>query len=177
MSGTIICPRCRTTVAWTDEEWNAAEQCCARCSPSWITPPAVKFPYASDTNALDKRILLVEDDVGSRRSLAILLAKAGFQVVQAANGAEALRIWREVGADLVLTDMHMPEKDGIQLIREVHAEAPGTRIIAVSGGGENAPANLLGEAKFMGGVHTIVKPFSPTELLTVIRYALNRPAQ
>jgi DNA-binding response OmpR family regulator len=80
------------------------------------------------------RILVVDDSASMRRSLAEILTRAGHEVIQAADGAEACRTSREVDVDLVL-DLFMPVKDGIETLRELRARAPGVPIIAISGGG------------------------------------------
>ena len=61
-----------------------------------------------------QRIMIVDDDPGIRRALHILLSREGYSVTQACDGQEAIRMWREKGVDLVITDLHMPEKNGIE---------------------------------------------------------------
>ncbi len=120
------------------------------------------------------RILVVDDDAGTRASLAQLLTKAGYRVTQASNGSEAVRLWRESGGDLVILDLFMPEKDGIETIVELRAHSPGVLIIAMSGGGEQLNRlDLLGDARLLGAVRTIAKPFAPGELLEAVKRALN----
>lgn len=123
-----------------------------------------------------QRILVVDDDASIRRTLSILLSKAGYEVTQAADGSEAIRMWRDRGGDLVITDLHMPEKDGIETIIELLSHTPGIRIIAMSGGGQTKRLDLLGNVALLGSVLTIEKPFTLTEMLTVVSRALN-PAQ
>lgn len=119
-----------------------------------------------------QRIMVVDDDPGIRRALQILLSKAGYQVTQARDGLEALRMWREHGGDLVITDLHMPEKNGIETIIELLSHSPGVRIIAMSGGGQTKRLDLLGNAALLGAVLTIEKPFTLTEMLTTVSRAL-----
>jgi DNA-binding NtrC family response regulator len=118
------------------------------------------------------RIMVVDDDAGIRRVLHILLSRAGYQVSQARDGAEALRLWRDTGGDLVITDLHMPEKDGIEMIIELLSHSPGVRIIAMSGGGQTKRLDLLGNATLLGVVHTIEKPFTLNEMMSTVRRAL-----
>lgn len=122
--------------------------------------------------ATGQRILVVDDDAGIRRSLSTLLSRAGYQVVQAGDGSEAIRIWRDRSADLVITDLHMPEKDGIQTIIELLTHSPGVRIIAMSGGGQTKRLDLLGNLTLLGTVLTIEKPFTLTEMMAVVSRAL-----
>jgi len=120
-----------------------------------------------------RRILIVDDDPGIRRTLHLLLSKSGYQVTQAGDGLEALRLWREHGGDLVITDLHMPEKNGIEMIVELLTHSPGMRIIAMSGGGQTKRLDLLGNATMLGAVFTIEKPFTLPEMLAVVQRALN----
>jgi DNA-binding NtrC family response regulator len=124
------------------------------------------------TTAVGQRILIVDDDPGIRRTLHILLSREGFQVSQARDGVEALRLWRDHGSDLVITDLHMPEKNGIDTIIELLGHSPGTRIIAMSGGGQTKRLDLLGNATLLGAVLTIEKPFTLNEMMTMVRRAL-----
>jgi DNA-binding NtrC family response regulator len=121
-------------------------------------------------NQPGSRILIVDDDPSILRTLQRLLSRAGYQVLQARDGREAIRLWRDQGADLVITDLHMPEKDGIQTIIELLSHAPGTRIIAMSGGGQTKRLDLLGNATLLG-VLTIEKPFTLGEMMTVVDQA------
>ncbi|MGH7508801.1 MAG: response regulator [Gemmatimonadales bacterium] len=124
------------------------------------------------STGLGQRILVVDDDASTRNSLEILLNRAGYQVIQAPNGAEATRLWREAGGDLVILDLFMPEKDGIETILELRAHSPGVRIIAMSGGGEKQRVDVLGHAKLLGAVLTIKKPFTQAEMMTMVDRAL-----
>ena len=125
------------------------------------------------TAATGQRIMVVDDDPGIRRALQILLSRAGYRVTQAQNGVEALRLWRDSGGDLVITDLHMPEKDGIEMIVELLSHAPGIRIIAMSGGGQTRRLDLLGNATLLGAVLTIEKPFTLNEMMGMVRRALD----
>ena len=124
-----------------------------------------------------QRILVVEDDPGIRDSLAQLLTKAGYRVTQAANGSEAVRLWRESGGDLVILDLFMPEKDGIETIVELRAHSPGVLIIAMSGGGKDRKRiDLLKDAKLLGAVQTIEKPFNSEQMLALVARVLGESA-
>ena len=122
-----------------------------------------------------RRIVLVDDDPDVVRSLARLLTAAGYVVVQATNGAEAMRMWREgkVG-DLVILDLFMPEQDGLETIVELHIHSPDIPIIAISGGGPAGRIEALEDAKRLGAVAALRKPFNPKDLLAVIALELSR---
>jgi CheY-like chemotaxis protein len=86
-----------------------------------------------------RRVLLVDDDPDVRCSLGDTLRNAGYEVVPVSNGDEAVRLWRELhGADLVILDLFMPEKDGLETIIELRHHSPGVPIIVMSGGGRMA---------------------------------------
>jgi DNA-binding response OmpR family regulator len=116
--------------------------------------------------------MVVDDDASIRRTLNILLSKAGYEVIQASDGSEAVRLWRDGGADLVITDLHMPEKDGIETIIELLSHTPSTSIIAMSGGGQTKRLDLLGNVTLLGSVLTIEKPFTLTEMMAMVKRAL-----
>lgn len=85
---------------------------------------------------------------------------------------EAVRLWRDRGADLIILDLLMPEKDGIETIIELLAHSPDARIIAMSGGGTTQRVDLLGDAKLLGALLTIEKPFTLAEMIAKVRQAL-----
>jgi DNA-binding response OmpR family regulator len=121
---------------------------------------------------LKKRVLIIDDDPGITRTLQIALSKAGYDVAQAADGQEALRLWREQGADLVITDLHMPDKNGLEVIMELRALSPSTPVIAMSDGGRTKQMGLLGDAKFLGAVRSVPKPFTLDEMLAAVAQEL-----
>jgi DNA-binding response OmpR family regulator len=122
------------------------------------------------------RILIVDDNAAIRRLLVEILTRAGHQVYQAADGAEAL-VWRDVGLDLVIVDLFMPDKDGVETILEFRASVPGIAIIAISGGGAGGSRlDLLKDAELLGAAVSIEKPFTPAELLKAVDQALRGSA-
>jgi CheY-like chemotaxis protein len=118
-----------------------------------------------------KRILVAEDDPNMRSSLGKMLASAGHDVILAENGAEATRRWRELGANLVILDIFMPEMDGLETLAALRAHAPRLPIIVMSGGGANG-IDLLLEAKLLGATWTIAKPFAVAEIMALVDFAL-----
>jgi CheY-like chemotaxis protein len=126
-------------------------------------------PPRKPARAALRRILLVDDDPDVRRSLENALTKAGYEVVTAADGAEAVRQWRELhGGDLVILDMFMPEKDGLQTMIELRSHSPGVPIIAISGGGTTGRVDILEDARLLGAIETFEKPFSIHALLALV---------
>jgi len=114
-------------------------------------------------------ILVVDDEDGIRGYFQCVLAGAGFQVLGAANGDEALRLARAQTFDVVLTDLVMPGREGIETILSLRQEQPGLKIIAVSGAYDGAFLRL---AEGLGADATLKKPVSPPQLVGAVRSML-----
>jgi CheY-like chemotaxis protein len=120
-----------------------------------------------------KRILVIDDDEQLRPMLLRMLQYAGYHVVAAANGTEGIRLNRGEPADLVITDIFMPEKEGLETIRELHKEFPELKIIAISGGSnQTQDFSALPYARKLGATATLAKPFRRGELLKLVRDVL-----
>lgn len=119
------------------------------------------------------RVMLVEDDPGVSRSLGRTLLAAGYVVVPATNGAEAVRLWQEGRSDLVILDMFMPEKDGLETIVELQSLTPDVPIIAITGGGTHGRFDILKDAERLGAIETFRKPFDTKTLLASVARILN----
>ena len=120
-----------------------------------------------------QRILVVDDDPAICRTLQIGLGKAGYDVLEARDGEEATRLWHDTGADLVIADIWMPRKGGLQVIRELRAHSPSTPVIAMTDGGRSKNFNPLSYSKLLGAVRTIAKPFTLEEMLAMVKQALD----
>lgn len=118
------------------------------------------------------RILLVDDDVAMRSILERTLVAVGHTVVQAVNGTDALEILRSQAFDLVLTDLVMPDGEGLQLLRDIRKMSSGPKSIAMSGGGRGSAQQYLELADLMGATETLEKPFTPQVLLAAIQRVL-----
>ena len=110
-------------------------------------------------------ILLVEDDEQLRSMLRIVLDRAGHEVQEAGNGKEALEIYNRRPTDLIVTDIVMPDKEGLETILEFRRIYPDVKIIAMSGGGRTGAHNYLQLAKKLGADYILTKPFSNQEIL------------
>ncbi len=110
------------------------------------------------------RILVIDDNELLRESAVRILSSAGYDVLGARSGAEGIRIWRESGADLVLTDVRMPDIDGLQLILELRAAAPRLPVILMSGD-PGTSAHRLRDITGPGPVSFLAKPFRMAQLL------------
>jgi YesN/AraC family two-component response regulator len=118
-------------------------------------------------------ILIVDDEVYLRRWLKCGLALEGYTVLEAANGFGALALYVEQRPQLVVTDIFMPEKNGIELAREIRALDPAARLIAMSGGGETGELLYLDMIQHFGVAETICKPFRLQDLVAIIERVLS----
>jgi DNA-binding response OmpR family regulator len=115
------------------------------------------------------RILVVDDTDSVRRLVALFLRAEGFEVVEAANGREARCRFEALPADLVVTDLYMPEEDGLELIAGLRDYIPKIPVVAVSGGGSRGDTTTLQAAGSLGADAILEKPFDMTDLVEVIR--------
>lgn len=114
------------------------------------------------------KILLIDDDELLREGLSRALGSAGYEVEEAGNGLDGLRAFRARGADVVITDLVMPEREGIETIVELHRDFPTVPIIAISGGLRSGSLDVLHVAGLLGATATIAKPFEIGELLAAV---------
>ncbi len=114
------------------------------------------------------QILLVDDDAQVRKMLKITLEREGYAVTEAGDGTQAVQVYDVDSIDLVITDIVMPEKEGIETIMELKAINPLVKIIAISGGGRISPEDYLKWARRFGVSHTFTKPVGREELLTAV---------
>ena len=117
------------------------------------------------------RVLVVDDDAGVRNFLRMLLELEGYEVALAANGLEALEMQRQDPAGIILTDLFMPEAEGMETIVQLRGEFPQTRIIVMSGGGAHLGTDYLKLARELGAAKTLKKPFAPQDLIDALREA------
>ena len=113
-------------------------------------------------------ILLIDDDTEFRTMLKLVLEKAGFDVSEASNGKEGIRLYKSTHFDLVVSDVFMPEKEGIETTIELKTINPDIKIIAISGGGKNNELNFLDSLKHFGAQCTFQKPFNTKEFVKAI---------
>ena len=121
------------------------------------------------------KVLVIEDDDQIRIILREVLEEEGYDVVEARDGREGVRSYLESSPDLVITDMVMPQKDGIQTIADLQGISPEVKIIAISGGDRLGPEPYLAIAEGFGAAAVFTKPFSIRELLEAVKKALEKP--
>jgi CheY-like chemotaxis protein len=114
------------------------------------------------------RILIVDDEPEILVILERMLRKMNHETVLAGNGKEAVRRLEEAPFDLVLTDLIMPESEGIETIAAVRKRWPGVKIIAMSGGGRQSPVPYLAVAANLGADATLAKPFDRADLVNAL---------
>ena len=119
------------------------------------------------------KILVIDDDVIVRETIVQILEDRGYTVLSAEDGDRGLALFRAERPDLVITDIIMPEKEGIQTITEMRGERPDAKIIAISGGGRIGNTDFLKIARHLGAMDIIPKPFDPDELVSRVRRCLN----
>ena len=117
-------------------------------------------------------ILIVEDEKDLREMLKISLIRRKFVVYEAENGKEAITHFKPSITDLVITDLIMPDEDGLKVIIKLRELKPSVKIIAISGGGKAGPGSYLNLAKALGADAIFSKPFSINELIAKIEELL-----
>ena len=115
-------------------------------------------------------ILIIDDDEQIRVFLRQVLEEAGYVVIDAPNGQKGLRQFRQTPTDLVITDLLMPGKDGLEVTMALHRESPTVKIIVLTGG--SGPRDFLDAAKLLGAHRTMKKPVAIAELLQAIQQEL-----
>ena len=123
-----------------------------------------------------KKILVIDDDAMVRLTLSRLLYRAGYDVVTAADGERGLTMLRAEQPSVVITDMMMPERDGVETIIKIKQEWPQIKIVAISGGARHGNRDILLTARNMGADDAIAKPFDADELLRSVLDMLGAPA-
>ena len=115
------------------------------------------------------RILVIDDDINIREMLKECLERAEYEVLVASDGKAALKLHSANPVDLIITDIVMPEKDGLEIIMEFRRRFPEVKVIAISGGGKIGANEYLNIAKVLGVTKTFSKPFELRELLAAVR--------
>lgn len=119
-------------------------------------------------------VLVVDDEPSIRELLRHILERDGHLVTEAENGRKAVRALRDGGVDLVITDIIMPEQEGMETITEIRRTRPEVKIIAISGGGQRLSMDVLPMAERLGADLTIEKPFKPASIAAAVAELLAR---
>ncbi len=126
--------------------------------------------------SLKKRILIIDDETEVRAILSRILTQAGYEAVAVGSGDEGTRLCRQQPMDMVIVDMIMPEKDGLETLMEIRRGSPNARIIAISGAPRTTVMDPLSVALKVGAVASLAKPFTPKEFLNSVRQNLPKSA-
>jgi CheY-like chemotaxis protein len=117
-------------------------------------------------------VLIVEDDNELREMLKLSLNRRKITVLEATNGKEAIAHFKPSVTDLIVTDLIMPEEDGLKVIMTLRGIKPSLKVIAISGGGKAGPGSYLNMAKVLGADAVYSKPFSINDLISKIEELL-----
>lgn len=122
-----------------------------------------------------RRILVIDDDDLTCRWLGEMLSNAGFDVHSTCDGESGVRLFCAERFDLVITDLVMPDKNGVEVVRDILEHRPDARVIAISGGEEeiSSSVRLLNAAKSMGAVGALQKPFQSSQIVEMVREVLS----
>jgi len=124
-----------------------------------------------------QRILVIDDHIELRQMLRQILEREGYEVEEAGDGKVGIVLYRRAPADLIITDVVMPEKDGVEIIRELKRDFPDVRVIAISGGSRTLGAQYcLAAMKALGALYVLTKPFGRKELLEAVHELLDSRA-
>jgi len=125
---------------------------------------------------MPSRILIIDDDRALLKLMSDALARAGFTTFTAKDGGEGARVFRNQDMDLVITDILMPNTEGIETIMTLKRKLRPPRIIAISGGGRAPAAQLLEWARMLGADDVLIKPFMLSALVAMARSMLGKIA-
>jgi CheY-like chemotaxis protein len=118
------------------------------------------------------RILVIDDEPQVRAMLRQMLERGGYEVLEAEEGRAGIKLYQEQAPDLIITDILMPGKEGIETILALRKAHPSVKIIAISGGGRMGKLDVLPIAKSFGAARTLAKPFEREELLEAVQSVL-----
>jgi DNA-binding response OmpR family regulator len=122
------------------------------------------------------RILVIDDDRLVRFTIRTALEQAGHSVVEAEDGARGIAAFDAGAFDLVVTDLLMPEKEGVETVREIRQRSTQVKILAVSGGGSMKMLDYLAMAEALGADRSLAKPFTSRALVEIVKELLAPPA-
>ncbi len=120
----------------------------------------------------EKKILIIDDDDDFRTMLRIMLKKSGYTILEASNGKIGMNVFSEKKPDLIITDLFMPEQEGLETIRKLKHLDSKIKIIAISGGCTAMNLDFLPFAEALGACSILSKPFSRSNILKTIENAL-----
>jgi two-component system, chemotaxis family, chemotaxis protein CheY len=143
--------------------------------------PSLLLDPRNDPAAVPPTVLVIDDDSAVRSSLEMLLEAHGFQVALARDGRQGLAAFRTIAPDIVLTDIMMPQQDGVETVALIRRECPNAKIVIMSSSEPLANVDLVSAATMLGANVGLHKPFDPQELIdticTLLKPGAATPAQ
>jgi CheY-like chemotaxis protein len=118
-------------------------------------------------------VLVVDDEDQMRKLIRLVLQQESHTVMEASNGKNAIKAFQGAGIDLVVSDVVMPDMDGLELIKAIRKNHPRVKILAISGAGKEGPGLYLNIAKQFGADAILMKPFTPAELIERVSALIN----
>ena len=118
------------------------------------------------------RILVIDDEPLIRSMMVTVLTRAGFSLEEASDGVVGLAKFHKYPSDIVITDVFMPNRDGIEVVMELRHSSPHTKIIAMTGGGQKGMTEIGSTAKLLGAEYVLHKPFEIRSLLAAVNGSL-----
>ena len=125
---------------------------------------------------VSKRILLIDDEEAVRLTVGEILRRAGYEVQSANDGKSGLDLFRRQNFDLLITDLLMPERDGLETIMELRRGRTPLKIMVISGCGQTLGSEYMQIARHLGADYSLPKPFTRVELLAVVAKLLDGPS-
>lgn len=123
------------------------------------------------------KILIIDDDELMRTTLEAILGTAGYETATAANGRRGLDWLEQNSVDIVITDIYMPEQEGIETIIELRQNYPSIKVVAISGGGEAGTPSMLEFAEKLGAMRALHKPFTVDQVIGLVKELLDPEAE
>jgi DNA-binding response OmpR family regulator len=117
-------------------------------------------------------ILVIDDNASVRKAITLMLESGGHRVIGAKDGSDGMRAFLDAAPDLVIVDIIMPDKDGIEIIREMRRARPEMRIMAMTGGGRFPNLDFLKMARAFGASDALAKPIDPDDLVARVEACL-----
>ena len=122
------------------------------------------------------RVLIIEDEMPLRASFRQMVEEGGHTVLEAPDGRKGMALWHREQPDVVVTDLFMPEMDGVQVLQEIKRFATPTKVIVMSGGGHRSVIDWDASARMLGAHAVLKKPVDEHQLLDIIQEVVARPS-
>lgn len=121
------------------------------------------------------KVLVIEDDELARESVTLMLEENGYEVAMADDGDVGLEMFEKEEFDAVVTDLIMPQVNGMDVLMQIKQHKPGTRVLVISGGGRLTPLSYLDVAQKLGADDVLTKPFTANDLITSMKMIMSSP--